>query len=183
MHLSNKIQSRQRPSSNKKYRLDGQVYMYQIWCCRPYFDLYNGQWSRNSFLDREFHTSSLSSPSVNFLTVSCQIIQQLICFVLWVSRCFLLTLILYWHFLYCFGFNLKKKSCRKSKYLQSTVEYLTEYLTIHIWQSRKTLLWTQMITNCFSAKPQNSLWTIVIIHCTHNHYSGHITWKDYLKNL
>ena len=42
----------------------------------------------------------------------------------------------YWHFLYCFGFNLKKKSC---KYLQSTVEYLTEYLQIHIWRSRKTL--------------------------------------------
>ena len=29
-------------------------------------------------------------------------------------------------FVYCFGFNLKKKSRRKSKYLQSTVEYLTE---------------------------------------------------------
>ena len=25
-----------------------------------------------------------------------------------------------------FGFNLKKKSCRKSKYLQSAVEFLTE---------------------------------------------------------
>ena len=32
------------------------------------------------------------------------------------------------HFLYCFGFNLKKKSCRKRKYLQSRVEYLKEYL-------------------------------------------------------
>ena len=30
---------------------------------------------------------------------------------------------LYWHYLYCLGFNLKKKSCRKSKYLKSTVEY------------------------------------------------------------
>jgi hypothetical protein len=29
-------------------------------------------------------------------------------------------------FLYCFVFNLKKKSRRKSKDLQSTVEYLTE---------------------------------------------------------
>ena len=39
---------------------------------------------------------------------------------------FLLVYQVYWHFLYCFGFNLKKKSCRKSKYLQSTVEFLTE---------------------------------------------------------
>ena len=28
---------------------------------------------------------------------------------------------LYWHLLYCFGFNPKKTSCRKSKCLQSTV--------------------------------------------------------------
>ena len=35
-------------------------------------------------------------------------------------------------FLYYFGFNLKKNTCRKSQYLQSTVEYLTEYLTFHI---------------------------------------------------
>ena len=55
---------------------------------------------------------------------------------------FFLSNQLNWHSLYCFGFNLKKKSCRKSKYLQSTVEYLTEYLTIHIWRSRKTLLFT-----------------------------------------
>ena len=33
---------------------------------------------------------------------------------------------LYWHFLCCFGFIIKKKSCRKSKYLQLTIEYLTE---------------------------------------------------------
>ena len=52
-------------------------------------------------------------------------------FVLLVSRCFLNNL-QYWHFLYCFGLNLKKTSCRKSKYLQSTVEYLTEYSMIHI---------------------------------------------------
>ena len=52
---------------------------------------------------------SLSSPSINFLTVSLQIIQQLICFILWVSRCFFLNNQLYWHILYCFGFNLKKK--------------------------------------------------------------------------
>ena len=39
---------------------------------------------------------------------------------------------------------LRKKYCRKSKYPQSTVQYLkeclAEYLTIHIWRSRKTLL-------------------------------------------
>ena len=43
----------------------------------------------------------------------------------------------YVNFLYGFGFNLKKRSCRKSQYLQSIVEYLTKYLTIHIWRSRK----------------------------------------------
>ena len=31
---------------------------------------------------------------------------------------------LYWHFLYYFGFYLKK-SCRKTEYLQSTVEFFT----------------------------------------------------------
>ena len=36
-------------------------------------------------------------------------------------------------FLYCFGFNQKKESGRKSKYLQSTVEFLTELVAfIHI---------------------------------------------------
>ena len=47
---------------------------------------------------------------------------------------------LYWHFLYCFGFNLQKIFCRKSKYSKSTVEYFRWYLTIHVWRSRKTLL-------------------------------------------
>ena len=66
--------------------------------------------------------SSLFSLSINFLTVSCQKIGHLICLALQVSRCFFQNNRLYWHFLYCSGFNLWKKSCRKNKYLQSTVE-------------------------------------------------------------
>ena len=34
--------------------------------------------------------------------------------------------------------------CRKSKYLQSTVEYLT----FHIWRSRKTLLFARVVYSC-----------------------------------
>ena len=55
-------------------------------------------------------------------------------------------------FLYYFGFNPKKKSCRKSKYLQSIIQYLTEYLTIHIWRSRKTLSKRQPINDLQSTK-------------------------------
>jgi len=47
---------------------------------------------------------------------------------------------LYGHFLYCFGFNLEKKSCRKTKYLQSTVEYLQNNWCLHNWRCRKPQL-------------------------------------------
>ena len=50
--------------------------------------------------------------------------NNLFCFMSF--QIFSLNNLQYWHFLCCFGFNLKKKSCRKSKYLQSTFEYLTE---------------------------------------------------------
>ena len=60
-----------------------------------------------------------------FWQVSCQIIWQLdnlFCFMSF--QMFFLINQLCWHFLYCFGFNLRKKSSRKSKYLQSTVEQI-----------------------------------------------------------
>ena len=47
----------------------------------------------------------------------------------------------YWHFYTLLVLiYIKKKYCRKSRYIQSTVEYLTEHMTIHTWQSRNTLL-------------------------------------------
>ena len=50
----------------------------------------------------------LISPSISFLTVSHQIMRQLICFLLLEKIVILYTV---------FGFSLKKKSCRKSRYL------------------------------------------------------------------
>ena len=62
--------------------------------------------------------AQVSSPSIIFLTVS----RQIIClFYKFSDVVFKQSAISY-----CFVFNLKKKSGRKSKYLQSTVEYLTE---------------------------------------------------------
>ena len=68
-------------------------------------------WRTCTIFERELkpNLQSISSPSINFLTVSHHIIWRLICFVLWVSRCFIKeSAILV--FLYCFGFNLKKKN-------------------------------------------------------------------------
>ena len=81
-----------------------------------------------------------STPSNMDRQILCHLFRQIICFVLLVYRYIFLNNLQYWHFLYSFSFNLKKKSYWKSKYFQSTVEYLTEYLTINIWRGRKTLL-------------------------------------------
>ena len=35
-------------------------------------------------------------------------------------------------FLFCFGFSLKKKSCRKSKYLQSTFDRIIDVYIIDV---------------------------------------------------
>ena len=69
--------------------------------------------------------------------ILCHLFHQIICFVLRVSRYFVKQSAILAFFLYCFDFNVKKKSCRKSRFLQSTVEYLTEWWTIHFWRSRK----------------------------------------------
>ena len=62
-----------------------------------------------------FHKPSLSTP-LNMdrqilRQLFCQLFCQIICFILWASKYFLNNL-QYWHFLYCFGFNLKKIFCR-----------------------------------------------------------------------
>ena len=54
-----------------------------------------------------------------------QLFRQKICFDMRFQMCFFKQPAIL-AFVCCFGFNLKKKSRRKSKYLQSTVEYLTE---------------------------------------------------------
>ena len=58
-----------------------------------------------------------------------QLFRQIICLFYEFPDIFLNNL-QYWNVLYCFDFNLKKKSSKKC--LQSKVEYLMEYLTIHI---------------------------------------------------
>ena len=82
----------------------------------------------------------------------------------WVSRCFLNNQ-LYCHFLYCFGFNLKKKSWRKSNYLQSTVEFLTEYV-----KSRGPILritWPETCSNCGVLTNQRRVFKFCLSHVAH----------------
>ena len=114
-----------------------------VWAEIKYFSCFLVQIAQKPVLNCS--AKETTKPSLFILSnmdhhISHQLFRQIICFVLWVSRCFSNNLE-YWYFLYFSGFNLKKKYC---KYLRSTVEYLTEYLmeylTIHIWQSRKTLL-------------------------------------------
>ena len=62
----------------------------------------------------------------------------MICFVLRVSRWFFKQSAIL-AFLYCFGFNIKKKSPRKSKYNQQLNMWQNNW-RLHNWRSRRTRL-------------------------------------------
>ena len=47
---------------------------------------------------------------------------------------------LYWHFLYCFGFNLKKKSCRKVNIYNQQLNFWWNNWRLHNWCCRKPRL-------------------------------------------
>ena len=81
-----------------------------------------------------FHSVKYGSSNVKSILPSNNL------FSFWVSRWIFLNNQLYWHFLYCIGFNLKKISCRKSKYLKSTVEYWQNNWHLHNLPSRRTRL-------------------------------------------
>ena len=71
------------------------------------------------------HEQSLSTLSNIDCQILCQLFRQMIYFVLWVSKWGFLkqSAILAFHLL--FWFSSREISCRKNKYLQSTLEYLT----------------------------------------------------------
>ena len=77
--------------------------------------------------------------SVKNSTVDCKYLL----YFLGVSRFFFLNNQLYWHFLYCFGFNLKKKSCRKVNIYSWIFDRIIDVYIIDVinlgYRSRKML--------------------------------------------
>ena len=116
----------------------------------PFFCVVGRSISHNevkSFLKEHYHFHNSKAEVfyyVNYVNVNYSVKNSTIdCKYYFISYEFpdvFLNNLLYWHFLYCFGFNLREKSCEKVNIYNQQLIILPNNWRLYNWRCRKPLL-------------------------------------------